>query len=157
MSDMLVRLYELPVGLEFIGQAAEKGVLIRKPIGPEKHLMIDWIKQHFSDAWGSEFDVSMGRIPPTSWIATESNQPVGFACYDATALGFFGPMGVREDRRGRGIGRALLLACLQEMRLKGYGYAFIGAAGPADFYAKCCGAVPVPDSTPSIWYDMLRR
>ena len=157
MPDMLVKLYDLPLSFDCVAAAAERGVILRKPIGPEKHLIVDWIKEHFSDAWGSEFDLSMGRIPATSFIATSGGQLVGFACYDATGLGLFGPTGVHPDWRGRGIGRCLLLACLMEMKLRGYAYAVIGAVGPAEFYRKCCGAVEIPDSKPSIWYDMLRR
>jgi GNAT superfamily N-acetyltransferase len=157
MSDMLVKLYNLPLDFSFIAEQAKAGVVIRKPIGPEKHLAIDWIGQHFSDAWASEFDMSMTAFPPTCWIATQTKQLVGFACFDATGLGFFGPTGVHPDKRGRGIGKALLLACLLEMKLKGYGYAVIGSVGPAAFYEKCCGAVAIPDSAPSVWYDMLRR
>ena len=157
MPDMLVKLYELPLSFDFIARAAQQGVILRKPIGPEKHLIIDWVREHFSDAWASEFDLSMGRIPPTCWIATENKQLIGFACYDATGLGLFGPTGVLDAKRGRGIGRGMLLACLIEMKLKGYAYAVIGSVGPAEFYEKCCGAVSIPDSSPSIWYDMLRR
>lgn len=42
-------------------------------------------------------------------------------------------------------------------KLKGYGYAIIGSVGPAEFYEKCCGAVEIPESSPSILHDMLRR
>ena len=157
MGDLLVKLYELPLSFEALAAAAQDGVIIRKPIGPEKRLISDWVLEHFSEAWASEFEVTMGRLPFTSFIATEQGELIGFACYDATGLGLFGPMGVRQDRRGRGVGRALLLACLMEMKLKGYAYAIIGQAGPVGFYRKCCGAVPIAKSKPSIWFDMLRR
>ena len=157
MPDMLVKLYDLPTSFAFLDDMAAKGVIVRKPIGPEKHLIEDWILQHFSDAWASEFDMTMRAFPVTSWVATKEKQLIGFACFDATGLGFFGPTGVHPEHRRHGIGKALLLACLVEMKLKGYGYAVIGSVGPADFYAKCCGAVVIPDSKPSVWYDMLRR
>jgi hypothetical protein len=41
------------------------------------------------------------------------------------------------------------------MKLKGYGYAVIGAVGPAAFYHKLVGAVEIPDSTPGLWKDLL--
>ena len=41
------------------------------------------------------------------------------------------------------------------MRLKGYGYAAIGAVGPAEFYRKAVGAVPIPNSWPGIYHDLL--
>jgi GNAT superfamily N-acetyltransferase len=80
---------------------------------------------------------------------------VGFACYDASTLGYFGPTGVDEPFRGQGIGKALLLACLLEMKLKGYGYAIIGWIGPQEFYEKAVGALVIPESTPGFWKDWL--
>jgi hypothetical protein len=49
------------------------------------------------------------------------------------------------------------MACLLDMKLKGYGYAVIGFVGPADFYRKAVGAVEIPDSTPGIWKGWLTR
>jgi GNAT superfamily N-acetyltransferase len=156
--DMLVKLYDLPLSFDFVGEMAKKGVTIRKPIGPERPHIAHWITEEagFSAGWASEFEVTMGKHPFTSFIATEKNELIGFACYDATALGFLGPVGVREDKRGRGVGRALLLACLQEMKLKGYGYAAIGWVGAPEFYEKACGAIPIPESHPGIYGDLLR-
>ena len=57
--------------------------------------------------------------------------------------GFFGPTGVDPAYRGKGIGKALLLKCLEAMRNEGYGYAVIGGAGPVNFYEKCCGATVI--------------
>ncbi len=54
--------------------------------------------------------------------------------------GFFGPTGVDESARGKGIGHALLLKTLLDMRDQGYGYAIIGGAGPVDFYQRSVGA-----------------
>ena len=81
---------------------------------------------------------------------------VGFACYEATAKDFFGPTGVNPDYRGKGIGKALLLAALHAMRAEGYAYAIIGSAGPTAFYEKEVGAIAIPDSSPGIYKHMLR-
>jgi hypothetical protein len=61
---------------------------------------------------------------------------VGFACYDVTCRGYFGPTGVLESERGKGIGTHRLIRPLSGLRELGYAYAIIGAAGPVDFYAK---------------------
>jgi predicted N-acetyltransferase YhbS len=90
-------------------------------------------------------------------VAVQEGALIGFGCYDATALGFFGPVGVLEASRGQGTGKALLLACLLDMKLKGYGYAVIGAVGPAEFYRNAVGAVKVPDSAPGLWKTWVRR
>lgn len=157
MTDLLVKLYDLKNDWSFVDEQAKLGITIRKPIGPEKHLIIDWIRTKFTDAWASEFDVACSQRPMSCFIATRSSQLLGFACYDATALGFFGPLGVVENARGAGTGKALLLACLLDMKLKGYGYAVIGFAGPLDWYQKTVGAIVIPDSSPSIWGDWLFR
>jgi hypothetical protein len=102
-------------------------------------------------------DRALSSNPVSCYIAVKEERLIGFACYDATALGYFGPTGVEESQRGKGTGRALLLACLLDMRIKGYGYAVIGFVGPAEFYRKAVGAVEIPDSTPGIWKGMLLR
>ncbi len=157
MPDMLVKLYELKDDWGFVEEQARRGVTIRKPIGAEKHLIMDWVREQFGDAWRSEVDLAIGNRPVSCFIATKENSLIGFACYDATALGFFGPTGVAEKARGQGTGRALLLACLLDMRLKGYGYAVIGCTDKLAYYEKCAGATVIPGSTPSIWKDWLRR
>jgi GNAT superfamily N-acetyltransferase len=90
------------------------------------------------------------------FIALENNQLLGFGCYEATCKNFFGPTGVNEHTRGKGVGKALLLACLQAMRAEGYAYAIIGGVGPAEFYAKIAGAVLIEGSTPGIFGGMLK-
>ena len=157
MTDMLVKLYEIQDDWSFVSEQSKLGITIRKPIGPEKHYIVDWVKKKFSDAWASETDIALSTHPITCFVAIKNKTPIGFACYDATRLGFFGPIGVDKPYRGSSTGKALLLACLLDMKLKGYGYAIIGSVGPAEFYRKTAGAVEIPDSTPSVWKNWLRR
>jgi GNAT superfamily N-acetyltransferase len=156
MPDMLVKLYTLPpLEPEIAGQQT-KGITIRRAIAPEKHIVTLWVQQHFFNSWVSEVDVAFHRSPPTCWLAAEGQELIGFACYDTSARGFFGPTGVSEAARGRGVGRALLIACLHAMRWEGYGYAIIGWAGPTGFYEKAVGAIPIPDSEPGVYAGVLR-
>jgi hypothetical protein len=39
----------------------------------------------------------------------------------------------------------------------GYAYAIVGGAGPTDFYTKTIGAIPIPDSSPGIDRDRLKK
>lgn len=156
MTDMLVKLYDLSNNWSFLSEQAERGVTLRKPFGPEKHLVIDWVRDQFGDVWAGETAVALSHQPVTCFIACQDQALIGFACYDATALGLFGPGGA-EQSRGRGTGRALLMACLSDMKLKGYGYTIVGDVGPAEFFRKTVGAVEVPDSTPGLYKAMLRR
>ena len=72
------------------------------------------------------------------------------------AKGVFGPVGVREDRRGGGIGTALLLTCLHAMAGQRYAYAVIGWAGPAEWYARTVGATIIEGSEPGVFRGPLK-
>jgi hypothetical protein len=155
MHDMLVKLYDLDTYLAQESLSIE-GITIRKPIGPEKQILVEWITKKFYAAWGSEFDMALANRPITCFVAVKGKEPVGFACYDATTRGFFGPMGVLGPHRGKGLGRSLALTTLVDMRACGYAYAIIGGVGPADFYKKVAGAADIPDSTDSIWRTWIQ-
>lgn len=101
--------------------------------------------------------MSFSNHPVSCYVAVENKRLVGFACYDATCKNFFGPMGVNESMRGKGIGKALLLQCLHEMASQGYAYAIIGGAGPVDFYVRTVQAVEIAGSTPGIYRGLLEK
>ena len=156
MPDMLVKLYNLPDPAETMQKLLSGGISLRRAIAPEKHLVTQWITTQFNAPWASECEVAFGHVPLGCFIAVAQNRLLGFACYDATQKGFFGPTGVAPDVRGRGVGKALLLAALHAMHAEGYGYAIIGAVGPAEFYTNAVGATPIEDSSPGIYKGMLR-
>lgn len=155
MHDMLVRLYRLPDGSELLQKLAEQGIRIRRCHPFEAHILEAWIEQHFSRRWVCEARVAMGHRPGGCIIATQAGRIIGFACCDATARGFIGPMGVAPEQRGSGVGRALLIAACEQMRASGYAYAVIGGVGPAEFYRKSVGATDIEDSSPGIYEDIL--
>lgn len=131
---------------------------IRKPIGPEHDTITAWVARTFSPVWASEARVALNNRPVSLFIAArgEPSELIGFCCYDATARGFVGPIGVAESARGTGVGAALLRACLADMRAVGYGYAVAGSVGAPEFFRRVAGAVEIPDSSPGIYRGMLR-
>lgn len=155
MTDMLVKLYDLPALEPHLERARAAGVEIRRALPPEKHHVLAWVREHFYEAWASEVDVACSAKPPTCFLAARDGELLGFSCYDATGLGMFGPIGVDETARGGGVGAALLVACLHAMAVRGYFYAVIGGIGPAEFYARTVGAVEIADSTPGPYRGML--
>ena len=157
MPDMLVKLYELDDDWQFIAEQKSCGITIRKPIGPEKHLVVGWVADNFGSAWTGETDVAFANRPRSCFVAVKNDTIVGFACYDATALGFFGPVGVDRRHRRKRIGTALLMACLLDMKLKGYGYAVVGAVKDVDFYKHIVGAVEIPGSTPGLYRTLVKK
>lgn len=155
MADLLVRLYDLPV---FASEARvrDAGITVRRALPPERTILLDWIGVHFSHYWVSEAALCMSQHPTTAYVAIGAGKLIGFACYDGTAKGFFGPTGVDEAERGRGIGEALLIATLRGMREAGYGYAVIGDPGPVEFYRKRLDVLEIPKSDPGVYAGMLR-
>lgn len=153
--DLLVNLYSRR--LDDLGQrVADCPATIRTALPPEQHIIKDWVRQHFSQYWVSEVSAAMAHQPPGCLIATIDGELVGFACYDATARGFFGPTGVSEDQRGKRIGLALFHQTLVAMKAQGYAYAVIGSAGPVDFYRNAVGAMPIPSDGEDIYQGLLR-
>lgn len=156
MPDMLVKLYTLPDVAPLLARQRAAGVDIRRALAPEKHLIVDWVRQRWQAGWANECEVAFAREPVACFIAVEHEQVIGFGCHDVTCKNFFGPTGVAEAARGRGIGAALLLSCMHAMAAQGYGYAIIGAAGPTDFYTRIVGATVIPDSWPGVYRGLLR-
>jgi len=155
MIDMLVRLYDLPDSTELYGNVSSTGITLRRARAFEKHTVAAFARANFSEKWVSEVEVALTRQPVACFIATRDKQIIGFACYDTTQRGFFGPTGVSEDARGLGVGKALLFKALEGLRDIGYAYAIIGGVGPKEFYAKTCGAIEIPGSDPGTYIDLL--
>src|SRR5512143_335382 len=158
MPDMLVKLYELPELHPQLRKTEKQGFAVRRPNPWEKTILVDWIRLNFTETWTSECETAFGARPPSCFIGLQNDALIGFACYDSTRKNFFGPTGVAEPARGKGMGLALLLTCLHAMREAGYAYAIIGGVGPAEYYAKAVGATLIEGSSPGIYdFGLLRK
>ena len=153
MPDLLVNLLKLPAPQLL----ADEGITIRRAQPFEITPVRQFIEENFSVAWADEISSGFANKPVTVFIATRDGRVIGFAGYECTRKAFFGPTGVDESERGRGIGRSLLLASLHGLRELGYVYGIIGAAGPVEFYREAVGAIVIPDSDPGIYTDLLRK
>ena len=154
MIDMLVRLYDLPDSSELYARMQDREITLRRARAFEKHNVAEFAGT-FSAKWRSEVEVAMSRQPIACFVATADQKVLGFACYDTTCKGFFGPTGVLEAARSQGIGKALLMRSLEALREEGYAYAIIGGVGPREFYEQACGAMEIAGSDPSIYGDLL--
>ncbi|MCK5785813.1 MAG: GNAT family N-acetyltransferase [Candidatus Sabulitectum sp.] len=152
MADLLVPLYDLP------HKSTPAGFVVRRSLVHEGGTIRNWIEEHFSPGWASEVLPSVSRTPSTMVLAVErsTGKLAGFCVWDCTALGFLGPVGVAEEYRGTGVGRAVTIQVLHSMREQGYGYGIIGGAGPVDFFKSVCRASVITQSTPGIYPDMIK-
>ena len=141
-GDMLVNLTHLP------DEPKPEGIRIKRVMAKDREAVLEFIRQRWA-GWCGEAEYAMLQDVSRCFIATENGKILGFACYDASAKDYFGPIGVDEAARGKKIGQALLLRCLHAMREFGYGYAVIGWVGDAaPFYEKTVGAFFIPGGEP---------
>jgi GNAT superfamily N-acetyltransferase len=157
MPDLLVNLLKLPPLEPLLPELTANGIQIRRAQPFELTPVRDFIADNFSVAWADETSVGLAAKPVTVFLATRAGRVIGFAGYECTRRGFFGPTGVAESERGQGLGKALLIAALWGLRELGYAYGIIGRAGPIEFYQGAVGAIVIPDSDPGIYTDLLKQ
>lgn len=150
MTDLLVKLYNLPA-------VPACACDIRPALAPERAQVVGWVEEQFGSGWASEVAVAFGSQPLRCLVAVEAGELRGFACYNTTFQGFFGPFGVHPEVRGGGIGTALLIQTLDVMRGQGFAYAVIGATKSEAYYERVLGAIPIPDSWPGAYEGILPR
>ena len=139
--------------------AAEKdGYTLRRAGAEDATALLSMIERSFAPVWAYEVARALGphlggeaaahtpELPEGAAVHVaydRSDAPVAFAAHDGNnrGLGWFGPMGTLEDHRGHGLGEALLLRCLMDVRQRPEG-GVIAWVGPASFYTRTCGAVP---------------
>ena len=99
--------------------------------------VLAFIEHHFGPIWRFEASRALGIF-----VIEADNDIAGFAAYEANnrGLGTFGPTGVAPQYRNRGYGRALLHACLAELKRLGYERVIIPWTNAIDFYRKSCNA-----------------
>ena len=150
--DMIASLQNLP---EI--QIADS-IKIKRAFVGEKDDILEFVESKFGKHWRGEVEHALMQESPKCFIATENGKLIGFACFDATAKGFFGPIGVDPERRGGNVGKALLVRTLEAMREYGYAYAIIGWVKSAEmFYRKTVNAEFIKGGEPenSVYSNLI--
>src|SRR6185436_14600622 len=98
MPDLLVNLLKLP---------AREGTLphdfiLRRAQPFELTPIRNFVTENFSRSWADEISVGFARQPISVFVATIDRALVGFAAYECTRRGFFGPTGVVPAAQGKG-------------------------------------------------------
>jgi predicted N-acetyltransferase YhbS len=118
------------------------GYDIRRVEMTEREPLLDWIARKFAPVWAYEVARAIDGPRRAVHAAWHDGQPVAFAAADGNnqGLGWFGPAGTDAAHRGKRLGEALLVRCLEDVRgLPEAGV--IAWIGPKAFYAKTVGAV----------------
>ncbi|MBY9012582.1 MAG: GNAT family N-acetyltransferase [Candidatus Lokiarchaeota archaeon] len=116
----------------------------------------DFVKQHFPEGtWPEEVRYSFKFDPPTTFIVKNAkNEIVGWATHSQFFPGSFGPTGVLESLRGKGIGTELFLWTLWDIKQNGLDTCEIMwvTGDTVKFYSKVIGAYISP-----IFYPMYKK
>jgi GNAT superfamily N-acetyltransferase len=126
---------------ELVAQARARGYVVRRVLERERDALLKMAAEAFAPAWAFEVGRAMDHSPPAVFAAFRDGTPVAFAAHDAnnSGLGWFGPAGTLTAHRGQGLGEALLVACLLDVRHLPEG-GVIAWIGPRKFY-EAVGAV----------------
>ncbi|MFG6393327.1 MAG: hypothetical protein K1W24_03925 [Lachnospiraceae bacterium] len=95
--DMLVKLYELPLNHTINPELEAEHIRIHRPLASDKEKISTFIRDNFSDIWANEFEKAIFQNPVSCFVAVkESQEIIGFSCYNASFTNFFGPIGVLD-------------------------------------------------------------
>lgn len=142
---------------QLCARAAKDGYTIRRATPQDAEPLLTMIGLSFAPVWSFEVARALGpalggeaakdcdELPegPGVHVALDrSGAVVAFAAHDGNnrGLGWFGPMGTLDAHRGHGLGEALLLHCLLDVRDRPDG-GVIAWVGPVGFYFRASGAV----------------
>ena len=127
---------------ELAAAAAARGYQIRRAHRDE-HALLDAVARDFGGAWPFELARALAHAPaPAVHVATATDGGAycAFAAHDGNnrGLGWFGPTGTWEAHRGRGLGEAVLVACLVDVA-DDHAHCEVAWIGPRPFYEKVAG------------------
>jgi mycothiol synthase len=140
--NVLIDVHNNPrVSAERAAEAAARaiGYEIRRARRDERALC-DAVARDFGGAW--PFELQRALEVDGVHVALANGEYAAFAAHDGNnrGLGWFGPTGTWPAHRGKGLGEALLLACLVDVA-QHHARCEVAWIGPRPFYDKVAGIV----------------
>lgn len=116
----------------------EQGISVRRVSQEDGALLDAFFAKDFGEPWRLESELALRNDPPAIHLALKDGEIIAFSAHSTQnrEWGFFGPMGTTPAARGTGLGRVLLLRCLEDMRDAGHKTSIIPWVGPIGFYAR---------------------
>lgn len=106
----------------------------------DERALLTAVAGEFGGAWPWELARALAFDPPGVHVAVADGAYCAFAAHDGNnrGLGWFGPTGTWPTHRGKGLGEALLLACLVDVGAH-HPHCEVAWIGPRPFYEKAAG------------------
>jgi len=124
-------------------ELVNNGFLFRKARSQEKRELVGWIRDTFSPFWAYEVSCCFGEDSTSVWLAEHEGAIVGFAAYSSLEPDWFGPIGVDQKVRRKGIGTVLLYKAINSLRLNGHRLITIPWTDLLFFYSQLPGIVAI--------------
>ena len=127
------------------GELAERcrdaGYTVRRAGMSDAPALVDVIGRELSLAWAFEVERALGAPSGVHIAETGDRQLAAFAAHDGNnrGLGWFGPAGTLAAHQKRGLGEALLIACLADLAAAGHTTCEVAWIGPRGFYERVAG------------------
>lgn len=129
---------------ELAERATSRGYEIRRARPGERATLCAAVAAEFGGAWHYEVERALAYEPAGVHVAVRTAEPdttyCAFAAHDGNnrGLGWFGPTGTWPAHRGKGLGEAVLMACLVDIAAE-RSQCEVAWIGPRAFYDKVAG------------------
>jgi predicted N-acetyltransferase YhbS len=114
----------------------EEGYSFQAALHEQKEEVTQWIRSNFGPFWSYEVSEAFRHSTPSVTLALKGGKMVGFSAHGALELDWFGPIGVVEGERRKGIGSVLLFKSLINMREEGRRSATIPCGSNLLFFSQ---------------------
>lgn len=117
------------------------GYAVRRAGMSDASTLTDVIGREFSIPWAFEVERALGKPSGVHVAETATGELAAFAAHDGNnrGLGWFGPAGTLHAHRKKGLGEALLIACLADVAHAGHERCEVAWIGPRAFYERSAG------------------
>lgn len=160
-TDLMRELHDFTLPSDVVGTLEREPVEIRPCKTDEVSLLADHLRRTFPGRWQYEFSKFLydGGDPADYMIVREQDRVIGFChmytpesvwigpstywapLYPQDRFGGYGPLGVDQETRGRGLGLAVVACAIAELKRRGVTRCGVDWTGLVDFYGRL-GFVP---------------
>lgn len=117
---------------------AAEGIEIEYFSTPYTHKLLSFLETEFPGDWAAVIRERLRQHcdPKDIVIARKGDEVLGYCQVDGE---HFGPFGVHESLRGKGVGTVLIIKAMQYAKQKGIRHLWLAWTGAVDFYSRKAG------------------
>ncbi len=121
------------------GSILAEAMCLRLARESEKEWVRNWIQEENGFNWAYETAEAIGGNGSGVWLAMDGDELVAYSVFGSLEHHWFGPIYVKDERRGDGLGSVLLFKALESMKDLGISRALIPWTSHLFFYSQVPG------------------